>query len=161
MSLATIMKITMNTIPNKQLASLLVLENLAIELDAAANSALMDTALTKHAQDKLNKVSDLLIEDKTIGDKLFIVYEVQGLIHWLNGEYDEANSLIRNACIIKKDKDLFTETATAVASKLTDDKSKNDTLLVSKVVSITVLVVGVCIVGSFGVAFIYFLTTLG
>jgi len=126
------------------------LQELAKELDAACKSGSIDTKVLKSAQLKLNKSADGLIGNKTVGNKAYIVYEVQGLIHWIDGEYDKATSLIRSACDVKKDKSLYTESATALASQIDDSKNKNDIQsVIVKVVGISALILVVYFIGRY------------
>ena len=108
----------MKTVPSGQIIKLQSLEKLALELDEACKSGSIDTNEIAAAQEKLNTLSEDLIGDETIGSKAYIIYEVQGLIHWVSGEYKKANELIKSASTIKQDTDLFTESATKLAHQL-------------------------------------------
>ncbi len=130
------------------------LQKLAEELDTACKSGSIDSKAIKSAQIKLNESADGLIANRIVGDKAYIVYEVQGLIHWINGEYDEATSLIRSACEVKKDNTLYTESATALASRISDRKNKNDIQsLIVKVVGIGALILVLYFIGKLALFF--------
>lgn len=124
------------------------LEKLAVKLDAACKSGSIDTATIEAAQEELNKFADSLIESKAIGTKVYIVYEVQALIHWVNGNYDEANSLISSAVIVKKNKKLFTETATNLARKINEGQESDTLPAIVRAVGIIFVLLAVAVVST-------------
>ncbi|GEM_PF-3096343 len=90
------------------------LRKIALKLDRACKEGEIATELPEKAQDYLNSVAGNIIDSKSVGSEAYIVYEVQALLHWVKGEEDDSRDLAKSAVIVKGDKKLFTETATAL-----------------------------------------------
>lgn len=86
------------------------LEIIAIELDQSCRSGEIETAKVETAQQYLNKVADILVDGNNIATDVYILYEAQALIHWIQDESDEATELIESARTVKEDNELLTVT---------------------------------------------------
>lgn len=100
------------TLTEGQVKKLHQLENMALMLDKSCQAGEIDDADIEKAQTILNKASEVLIADRVIiGPRLYIVYENQALLHWIDGNGDDARDFAKIARDIKGGGDLFTETA--------------------------------------------------
>lgn len=88
------------------------LEQLALMLDEGCGTKEIDIERVDKAQDILNDLSDEILKNKKLpGSTTYIIYEVQSLIYWVNGDKNKSLSLIKSAKKVKGDSNLFTSSA--------------------------------------------------
>jgi hypothetical protein len=98
-----------NTETNKKA---LQLKNIALMLDKACKDGVVVDEKVEKAQDVLNSINEQYQDNNNIlGPDGYLIYEVQGLIHWVKGEEKDAKDLIRSARNTKGDSRLFTDSA--------------------------------------------------
>ena len=103
---------TERTISADQVKKLHQIENLALFLDAACKVGEIDDEKIEKAQDLLNKVGQELIADSEIvGSRLYVVYEAQAILHWINKNENDAYDFVQIALNTKGDSNLLTSTA--------------------------------------------------
>lgn len=116
------------TLTTVQVKKLHKLENLALMLDKSCQAGEIDDDDIEKAQAILNKISKELIADKDIiGPRLYIVYENQAMLHWIDGNKDEARDFAKIAIDVKGGGDLFTETANDFIDDV-QDKTKTKSI---------------------------------
>lgn len=95
-----------------QVKKLHQLENMALMLDKGCQAGELDDANVEKAQAILNKTSEALIAaSDVIGSRLYIVYENQAMLHWIDGNEDDARDFANIARRTKGVGDLLTKTA--------------------------------------------------
>ena len=101
------------------------LENMALMLDKGCQAGELDDADVEKAQAILNKTSEALIADSdTIGSRLYIVYENQAMLHWIDGNEDDARDFAKIARETKGGGDLLTKTANDLIGETKDEITK-------------------------------------
>jgi len=102
------------------------LENIALMLDRACKGGEVLDENVEKAQDILNLINEKYQDDNDIlGSKAYLIYEVQGLIHWVKGEKKDAYDLMRSARDAKGDSNLFTKSANELLVNAQSNQSKN------------------------------------
>jgi len=114
------------------------LEQIALELDEGCSSGVMSTNDIENAQIVLNKISARIFESNNpSSSQTYIIYELQALIHLINGEKNDASSLIKSAVKTKGDKNLFTSSARNLFNKI----ERKSNIIKSLVIGIFVICV--------------------
>jgi hypothetical protein len=119
------------SITAEQIKKLHQLENMALMLDKACKDGVVVDDDVEKAQDVLNSINEKYQDDNDIlGPDAYLIYEVQGLIHWVKGEEKDAKDLIRSARDTKGDPQLFTDSANdLVGASVKNDKKKSSGLI--------------------------------
>jgi len=113
------------TLTEGQVKKLHQLENMALMLDKGCQAGELADADVEKAQAILDKISESLIKDSDfIGSRLYIVYENQAMLHWIDGNKDEARDFANIARETKGGGDLFTETANDLIGVMKDEITK-------------------------------------
>ncbi|MEI6228415.1 MAG: hypothetical protein WCP11_00070 [Candidatus Saccharibacteria bacterium] len=113
-----------NTLTEDQVKKLHQLENMALMLNKGCQAGELADANVEKVQANLNKIADVLIdENNSLGERSYIVYESQALLHWIAGDENEAYDFIKIAQDIKGDGLLFTKTA----RELMENSENNNT----------------------------------
>lgn len=95
------------------------LKNMALMLDKACKDGVVVDEEVEKAQNVLNSINEKYQDDNDIlGSDGYLIYEVQGLIHWVKGEEKDAKDLIRSAKNAKGDSQLFTDSANDLRNSL-------------------------------------------
>jgi hypothetical protein len=95
------------------------LKNIALVLDKACKDGVVVDDEVEKAQTVLNSINEKYQDDNSLlGPDAYLIYEVQGLIHWVKGEQKEAKDLIRSAKNTKGDPQLFTDSANELRNSL-------------------------------------------
>ncbi len=107
---------------SEQIKKLHQLENIALMLDdGIQNGKILDDNVDK-AQERLNKINEEInSDDSSLGSRSYIIYEVQGLIYWINKDEAKAYEFIKSARDIKGDDNLLTQSANDLLSSVEDD----------------------------------------
>ncbi len=88
------------------------LKNIALMLDKACKDGVVVDEKVEKAQDVLNSINEKYQDDNSLlGSDAYLIYEVQGLIHWVKGEEKDARDLIRSAKNENSGMRLFTDSA--------------------------------------------------
>ena len=88
-------------------------------LDKACKDGVVVDEEVEKAQNVLNSINEKYQDDNDIlGSDGYLIYEVQGLIHWVKGEEKDAKDLIRSAKNAKGDSQLFTDSANDLRNSL-------------------------------------------
>jgi len=90
------------------------LEDLAIKLDKGCRDGKVADETVKKAEEYLEAVSEDIIDSRSVGDRAYIVYEVQALLLWIKHDEDESRELTKVASETKGDDALFTQTANMI-----------------------------------------------
>ncbi len=90
------------------------LEKVAVKLDKGCREGQIPNDTLNKAQAYLSRVADSITDSKSVGSDAYLVYEVQGLIHWAQGEEGDAFELIKTASRVKGDDVLLTQTANKI-----------------------------------------------
>ena len=81
-------------------------------LDKACKDGVVVDEKVEKAQDVLNSINEKYQDDNSLlGSDAYLIYEVQGLIHWVKGEEKDARDLIRSAKNENSGMRLFTDSA--------------------------------------------------
>lgn len=125
------------TLTEDQAKKLHQLENMALMLDKGCQAGELADADVEKAQAILDKISESLIKDSDfIGSRLYIVYENQALLHWIDGNEDEARDFANIAIETKGGDDLFTKTANDLIGAMKDEITKKPVGLDEKLVGL-------------------------
>ena len=89
----------------------------ALMLDDNCQNGEIDMKGVELVQTMVNSAREDLSDLGYSGDKLYLVYEVQSLIYWINNEVKESVNLVESAVTVKGDKKLLTITAREILKK--------------------------------------------
>ena len=96
---------------------LAMLESLAFELDQGCREGQVARSVSRRARKYLDSAAGKIMDSKSVGNKSYIVYEVEALLAWIKHHESEARRLVADAATEKGDDVLFTQTANMILRK--------------------------------------------
>lgn len=112
-------------------------------LDVACKKGEIDDNDLDEAQKVVTEADIKFQEYEELADKLYIVHEAQGLIHWIRGDQTNAKSLLLSAANLKGELFLYTESGSELLNRFavtqTNENKRRHVALISIIASFIVL----------------------
>lgn len=97
-----------------QVKKLHQLDDIALRIDKALKTGKHLGGDVDKYQSILDQISKTINNNDRLGEKTYILYEIQALIHWIKDKPSKAEEFLLKAARVKGDDDLFTESANSL-----------------------------------------------